>query len=67
MRIASINKTKKISYLIFKYSFNFWDCFLIIIFLIKIKTEKNKIILIKNIIEFLKNELNLNYEIIIYV
>lgn len=46
-----INKTKKISYLIFKYSFNFWDCFLIIIFLTKIKTEKNNIILIKNIFD----------------
>ena len=45
-----INKTKKISYLIFKYSFNFWDCFLIIIFLAKIKMEKNNIILNKNIL-----------------
>lgn len=46
-----INKTKKFSYLIFKYSFNFLDCFLIIIFLTKIKTEKNNNILIKNIFD----------------
>ena len=50
--IAMSNKSYKISicYLIFKYSFNFWDSFLIIIFLTKIKIEKNNNILIKNII-----------------
>ena len=56
-----INKTKKFSYLIFKYSFNFWDCFLIIIFLTKIKMEKNNKILNKNIL--IPKKMNLKYKL----